>query len=132
VVEAVRRRKCGPGFAPPDTGSLREDLLGFIGDSASAADDVAIIVGVVRAMRNDPELAELMQSQVFAQKTELVTSIIDRAVARGELPPDVDPSVMIETVWALVFSRLVLNEGGFDESFCRHVIDRIALPLLRA
>ncbi len=86
VVEAVRRRK-HEGHAPPDTGSLRQDLLESLGGMCLSLDgDEALVTGVLSAMRTDPELAGLIRAQVLDGDgpTDVV---IARAVARGELPP---------------------------------------------
>ncbi|MCU1494145.1 MAG: transcriptional regulator, TetR family [Acidimicrobiaceae bacterium] len=134
VAEAVRRRKCPDGDEiEPNTGSLRQDLIEFlhVGAGSTTNTDAALIFGVLRAMRLDPELSELMRVHVIERKHAVVRAMVGRAVARGELPPAADPTAMIEVVEALVFGRLALNGGELDDQFIGHVIDDVALPMLR-
>lgn len=132
VTEAVRRRKCPDLSSIPDSGSFREDLCEFfLGSVSSAVADAALLAGLVRAMRDDPELNDLMRTQVIEPKHAVVVEMIARAAARGELPPDADATPAIEAIEALVFSRFMLDGRPLDEEFVTHLIDDVALPLLR-
>lgn len=138
VTEAVRRHKCPASTdeeALPDTGTLRGDLLEFVlcsMASPAAEADAALFVGVLRAMRDDPELNALMRTHVFGDKHFAVAALVARAVRRGELTVGTDPSVTIEAVEALVFSRLLIDGRPLDAQFLTHLIDDVALPLLRS
>jgi AcrR family transcriptional regulator len=114
VAEAIRRRKHGQ-HAVPDTGSLRQDLLEALGTMCISLDgDEALVAGVMSAMRSDPELAELMRSQVLDGDSP-TDVVVARAVARGELPAGTSGELVNEVAPALVMTRLV---------------DEIILPLL--
>jgi AcrR family transcriptional regulator len=116
----------------PSTGSLRGDLLAAIDLIAcSAADaDADILGGVMSAMRIDPELAELVRTQVLDSKKGSFTGIIEQAERRGELPPGVSAELVEEVVSALLINRLVVRCQAFDEEFKVHVVDDVVLPLL--
>jgi AcrR family transcriptional regulator len=55
VVAALRRLKDGIGEEQVDTGSLRGDLIGELGQMCShmTSEDAAIVAGVMSAMRSD-------------------------------------------------------------------------------
>ncbi len=134
VAEAVRRMKGDEPFSEsfPSTGSLRGDLLAAVDRiSCSATDaDAAIIGGVISAMRNDPELAELVRTQVLDSKKGEFNGIIERAVRRGELPQGSSAELVEEVISALLINRLVIRRQSIDEQFSTHVVDDIVLPLL--
>ncbi len=92
--------------------------------------DAAVIAGVTSAMRSDPELAELVRTQVLDSKKGEFNGIIDRAVHRGELPKGSSAAVVEEVIPALLINRLVIHGLSIDEEFSTHVVDDIVLPLL--
>ena len=132
VAEAVRRRAGDGGGCSPDTGSLRGDLLAFLEMVASskAPEDAAFVAGLVRAMRVDPELNELMHCHVIGRKRVETLAIVERAVARGELVSASTATVTVEVLQAMLLGRLVVDGAPLDETFLLHVVDDIALPLL--
>jgi AcrR family transcriptional regulator len=133
VAAAVRCMKGAEASDPfPSTGSLRGDLLAALDQiSCSASEvDAAVIAGVTSAMRTDPELAELIRTQVLDSKKGEFNEIIDRAVHRGELPKGISVAVVEEVIPALLINRLVIHGLSIDEEFSTHVVDDIVLPLL--
>jgi AcrR family transcriptional regulator len=133
VAEAVHRMKSGGvPVVFPSTGSLRGDLLAALDQIACSASDVdaAIIAGVMSAMRSDPELAELVRTQVLDSKKGEFNGIIDRAVRRGELPQGGSAELVEEVISALLINQLVIRGLPVDGAFSIHVVDDIVLPLL--
>jgi AcrR family transcriptional regulator len=132
VAEAVRRLKGDQLARHVDTGTLRGDLLGALGQMCTSMDteDAAIIAGVLSAMRTDPELAELIRTQVLDNKRGKFNSIIERAVRRGELPEGSSADLVEEVVPAMVVNRLVIQGQPLSDEFAAHVVDDVMLPLL--
>ncbi len=133
VAEAVHRMKGSGKHEPfPSTGSLRGDLVAALDEIACSASDVdaAIIAGVMSAMRTDPELAELVRTQVLDSKKGEFNGIIERAVRLGELPQGGSAELVEEVISALLINRLVIRGLPVDEEFAIHVVDDIVLPLL--
>lgn len=116
----------------PDTGDLRTDLILGIATSVQAMCDVdlALMTGLLTAMRSDPELARLIREQMVTKKRHASREFVARAVARGQLPPDVDVGVLDEIGQALVFNRLVISGEPVDDAFVTHLVDDILLPVL--
>ena len=81
-------------------------------------------------MRSDPELAELVRTQVLDSKKGEFNGIIDRAVGRGELPQGGSAGLVEEVISALLINRMVIQGQPIDEAFSIHVVDDIVLPLL--
>ena len=133
VVEAVRCRKCDDFIAPPDTGSLRGDLLATLNHSRESftVEDSSLLVGMVSAMHHDQELADLMREQIFEGKQGLFDEIVARAVRRGEPVSTGAASIANEVSSALFINRVAMGGGEIDETFLFHVVDDVILPLLR-
>ncbi|MBA3604751.1 MAG: TetR/AcrR family transcriptional regulator [Actinomycetota bacterium] len=94
----------------PDTGSLRGDLLTFFGGLVRA--DLSGTTGrimpcLIDAAGRDPEIETLLE-RIGVERQQPVLAIVARAQARGELPAELDPTVVIGTiVGPIVFRKLV-------------------------
>jgi len=137
VVDALHTLKpvLGPGeVAPcifPDTGSLRGDLLAGlekIGNKLST-DEGKLMAAVMTAAARDPELAAAMRT-THEEKRRSCQTVVDRAVARGELSSGGGADMLHEVVPALMYNRLLIVGEPFDNEFITRVVDDIALPLL--
>jgi AcrR family transcriptional regulator len=131
ILEALRQRGPLP-FEVPDTGSLRSDVLATLRlISAGMLDaDAALVCGVVGALRSEPEIADAVRREVIDGKRAISHTLVARAVARGEVAPDVDPEVFHEVAPALMFFRLHVLAEPADEEFLVHITDEVLLPLM--
>ncbi|TVT52479.1 TetR/AcrR family transcriptional regulator [Amycolatopsis rhizosphaerae] len=132
VVAAVRRRSGSPPVAPPDTGTLRGDLLAVLNSMRATlgGQDAALLFGLLLAMRRDPELARTVRGQVIDDKGVAFGEVLRRAAARGDLPPGLDGVAFVEIGSAMLFHRLFVTGEPLDEPFLAHLTDDILLPLL--
>jgi AcrR family transcriptional regulator len=131
VVHAIRCR--GPQAVElPDTGSLRGDIIATLRrvQDGIGAQDVALLAGVLRAMRGSPEIADLLRKQMLDEKRELSRTIVQRAIGRGELGPAADPEMFHEVAPALMFFRVLVTGEPIDEDFLAHAADDVLIPLL--
>jgi AcrR family transcriptional regulator len=128
----AQRSGAEPGYAPPDTGSLRGDLHATFRALADGigGEDVALVSGVLRAMQAAPELAECMRHQLVDAKRDITRLVVDRAVARGELPAETDADLLHEVAPALLFWQLLILGQPADDAYVTHVIDDVVIPLL--
>ena len=133
VGEAIRCRKCDDFVAPLDTGSLRGDLMETLNRSRESfsEEDSALLIGMVSAMHNDQELADLMRKQISEAKQGLYDEIVARAVRRGEPVSMSAAPVANEVSSALFFNRVAMGGGEIDPAFILHVVDDVIIPLLR-
>ena len=133
VVEAIRCRKCDDFSAPPDTGSLRGDLLASLNHSRESfsEEDASLLIGMVSAMHHDQELADLMRRQISEAKQGLYDEIVTRAVRRGEPVSMHASQVANEVSSALFFNRVAMGGGEIDTEFILHMVDDVIIPLLR-
>ena len=96
----------------PDTGSLRGDLTFLCRDLAfdlAEADWPKSVAAIVGEAEHDKDLAEAHRAHVRTEMTPL-RDVLERAVERGDLPPDTDIELVAEHVsGALFFRRFVLH-----------------------
>lgn len=121
--------------AVPDTGSLRGDFEALVamvpefeGEERSAFD---VLLGLANAARHDPELAAAIRDHVLARPREGLREVLDRAVARGEVPPDRDPALVADVLFGLNALRLLTGQP-IDREHVRRVLRDVILPLATA
>jgi AcrR family transcriptional regulator len=134
VADAVRRRARPALLGLPDTGTLRGDLLAGVEAIGQAMTSKAGLVffGLLVAMRTDPALAALVREQMLGRRLRPEDNPVSRALARGELSPGTDPSLLFRVAVPLVNARLMLMGGQLDEKFVVGLVDDILIPLLTA
>jgi AcrR family transcriptional regulator len=103
----------------PDTGALASDLLAYA-EAIAAAVQVPEIEATIRAVTSigDPDSPIAKASRSFwAARFELARQIVERAIAREEIPPDVDPHTVVEAIVAPIYFRLLLSRDTLDRRF---------------
>jgi len=133
VVEAVTRagRTAAGPESIPDTGSLRGDLLALV-DTESKKDDarkLQIMVGLISALPQHPDLAAIVQEQLVAPRTALVRTVLDRAAARGEISPERNFDMMALVGPAITTYRLMIMNEAISHDFLISMIDDVLLPM---
>jgi AcrR family transcriptional regulator len=116
--------------AVPDTGTLRGDFVAAMEmarDKATPA-YLALVGGLVAAMRHDPELAAQLRSHVEDDELSPFAAGIERAIARGDLPADVDATLVHDVAEAMIHRQLSTG-AAFDAGLISRVVDDVLLPL---
>ena len=112
--------------AAPDTGSLRGDLLAFLTAlvryRAKHLDAVAAVSG--EALTSE-RIGRAFREHVVTPVTDAVRVVLERAVARGEVPATADLEVLASAPVALLFTRRLLSGEHPDEAFVRRVVDQL-------
>ncbi|MER0243137.1 TetR/AcrR family transcriptional regulator [Streptomyces sp. HSW2009] len=81
--------------APPDTGSLRGDLTALaeviVGQLADPAGS-GVVLNLLAETANDPTLVDRFTPAFIESQRAIITQLLERALARGELTalPDID------------------------------------------
>lgn len=131
IIDALKAAKATP--APPDTGSLREDLLASYCAPGGITDrrSVDTMASVLTAMTRDPEFAEAFRREIVAPKIALAREIYARAQARGEIRPDVDLDLVGPALAGIVLHRHYMLGDFPDQATIGRVLDQIILPAVR-
>lgn len=135
VADAIAhwRRGLGP-VEPPNTGSLRGDIE-VLANMAPDIDEAAlstikVIVGAATAAMHDPALAAALDDLALSPPRQIVKVILDQAVARGEIPPDRDLTLIPDALLGLNVLRVTTGRP-VDRVFVRRALEGLLLPLCR-
>ena len=112
----------------PDTGSLRGDLAALATAAAATAGSPqgqAVVRAVVAAGSHDAALAAANQ-RFWTERLALDGEIVERAIARGEVPADTDPRTVIEAVLGPIYFRLLVTAEPPDPAFIERVVAMVA------
>lgn len=128
LVRAAMLLRCDARLALlHDTGSLRGDLaemvrvLIFGGARDRAAN--AALVAALTAEYDDPELSAIVR--VVRERAERpLFAIVERAIARGDLPRCVAPALVVEPLVATLHLRRAVQGGG-DREFSERLLDLV-------
>jgi AcrR family transcriptional regulator len=112
----------------PDTGSFRGDLRAALrGWTRSVTRTPAgrMLAGLIAEAQRDPALAAAWRDQVIEPLRARNTVLLDRAIARGEIPADTDKDVVLDLLFGSAYHRLLNGHRPLTEEFARQVADLI-------
>jgi AcrR family transcriptional regulator len=116
----------------PDTGSLSEDLVALLSESYRLMADGSgrVLERLVRESGQSPELVEVVRSILYARR-RLYATLLNRAIARGELAPEVDQELLLDLLLGPLWFRLLLSGAPITPQAARSVVELVlggALP----
>lgn len=129
-----RRSRWGPSeWTPPDTGSLQGDLAGigrelvryFTEPSLSALPMASISAAFL-----SERAAESLRAY-YEDRHARCAVVVERAVARGEVPADIDAVEVVRAATAPVFYRLFVSREAVDDSVADNAA-RVAVVAAKA
>jgi AcrR family transcriptional regulator len=131
VEGAVRHLLNTPaGDVEEDTGSLRSDLLTHArGLAGRLAGEVAVLAGLLAALRDNSDLGALVRSVIVERDRHIVTVLIERAVARGELRTAAVHDVVATVPVSMMFAQTLLFNGGLTDDYLTALMDHVVLPV---
>jgi AcrR family transcriptional regulator len=94
----------------PDEGNLAADLQALARAVVASLSDPAVhgaFASMLVAAIQQPAAREVFD-RFLASRVARMTVVIDRAAARGEVPPDTDGRELMRTLAALLYSRIFL------------------------
>lgn len=111
-----------------DTGTLRGDLLAALRGWVRAVTKTPagrMLAGLIAAAQHDPDLAAGWRDHVIAPLRARHTVMLDRAIARGEIPADTDKDVLLDLLFGAAYHRLLLGHRPLSDRFVRRVVETI-------
>jgi AcrR family transcriptional regulator len=112
-----------------DTGTLRGDLIAAVRDWIRTVNGTAagrILSGVIAEVQNDPRLAAEWRERFVGRVREERRPLLDRAVARGEIPPGSDPDLLLDMLYGPLYHRYLHGHLPLDDRFARGVATMVA------
>jgi AcrR family transcriptional regulator len=115
-----------------DTGSLAGDIEALVERAARNDNELItndVVLRVALEATRDPQLADALGDLILLKGTPIVSTILNRAAARGEIAADRDWSLVADVLTAMCLLR-ALNGQTVDAEYIRQVIDTLVLPAL--
>lgn len=114
----------------PDTGNLRDDLLGAFCGMGGLTDQrqTTILASVLTAIARDEDFATVFRRDFIGPKAAMTADLFARAQARGDIGPDVDVDLIAHALPGIVLHRQFLLGECPDAAFITQVVDQIILP----
>ncbi|GII00319.1 TetR/AcrR family transcriptional regulator [Planobispora takensis] len=118
---------------PPDTGSMREDLVGAVtGFCEVLRRRHDMIFGLLPSLLTNASLAAALRGNLRRPDVTGTAPLIERARERGEPVGRIDPARLRTVVEALVWHRLLVTGEPLDREFAEEAVDGTLLPLIRS
>jgi AcrR family transcriptional regulator len=102
----------------PDTGSYRADLLAFLTDTfrLGSSQRVVPVLRVLMAQAQiDEDFGERFRATFLQHRREALGLILERAGTRGDLPSSPPPELVIDTVFGVIWYRVLAGHRPLDE-----------------
>lgn len=107
-----------------DTGDVAADLIGQVSALIEAfrTRQGRLMAELIGAAQSDANLAaDLLERWVLPRRTAS-TAVLERAVARGELSPDLDPDVVLDQIYGAVYFRVLLGHRPLDPTLAADLV----------
>ena len=116
-----------------DTGSLRGDLIEVLTEKVKTmkSADGQLIAGLMSMARTDKDLSEVLTQRLAGYASAAHATIFDRAVLRGEIPPDAKRELVIQLVPAVIGFRVFMSRENINRKFIENFVDDVLLPVLQ-
>jgi AcrR family transcriptional regulator len=113
-----------------DTGCLAGDLTSWLTNTATklAGDGGRLFEGLVGDGLRHPALSDALRVRLLAPRRAELAAMLDRAVARGEIPQPEDASVTISLITGALYERRLIS----GEPLTPGVVRSLVTLLLRA
>ncbi|KAF3885184.1 MULTISPECIES: TetR-like C-terminal domain-containing protein [Nostocales] len=110
----------------PDTGSVREDLyqilqqLFIILTAMTTGTAVTELIGEAQIHSN---FAEASREQILQCYRVPIGTILERGIVRGELRPNLNLELVIDTIAGYIWYQLLLKQSSLDNIFAEELVN---------
>ena len=112
----------------PDTGTLRGDLIAALRAWVRAVTTTSMgpmLTGLIAEAQHDPDLHAAWRDRVVEPLRSQYRIMLDRAIARGEIPASVDREVVLDLFFGAAQHRLLLGHLPLTDDFIGEVVNVI-------
>jgi AcrR family transcriptional regulator len=126
LVAAAVSDRAATDFQTPDTGSTRLDLVELVRSASSAFSGASgvILRTLIRESGQSDLLLALVQGIVYSRR-QMYDGVIDRAISRGDLPPDLDHELFVDLLMGPAWVRLIITESALPEGMPEQIVDMV-------
>lgn len=115
----------------PDTGALPTDLTAFLKATFRQRGQRPVLLGLMAEALLDPAFARKFRDRFLFSRRAVLRAILDRAAARGEIAADVDPELLIDVVYGVLWYRLMLDHAPLTEEAGERLADLVVRAAAR-
>ncbi|MFF2774031.1 TetR/AcrR family transcriptional regulator [Streptomyces sp. NPDC058052] len=108
----------------PDTGRVRDDLVAYFGSLARLLATPQGEALLRLSAERDDTLPD-RRLAYWSDRLDRGAVMVRRAVDRGELPPDTDPSLVIEALGGPLFTRALISGAPLGEDLATRLVDLV-------
>ena len=111
----------------PDTGSLRSDLVALAMAIAAQITQPHVTALIRTLVAEGPRLPAFQETarSFWSRRFTLTGRLIQRAILRGELQPETDVPLLLESLIGPLYLRLLVTGEELSEEFIVRVVDLI-------
>ncbi len=132
VVDALHY-KLPPLGDPPDTGSVRDDLVECLSRMAQSINSPAgcAVQSLMGNQQCDPEMTRTVHDRVIQPRKQMLLETLRRGAARGEVRPGAVTMLVAEVGPAMVYQRYVTDGPPITRQIVEGIVDQVVMPMLR-
>jgi AcrR family transcriptional regulator len=126
VVMEAYSEKATQNIPTPDTGSVKQDLCQIIQQlfaMLTTTTTGTAVTGLIAEAQMDASLAEAFREQFIKCRRAATRTILERGIARGELRPDLNLELVIDTIYGPIWYRLLLKHAALDDAFAEELVN---------
>lgn len=115
----------------PDTGDTRGDLFVAVQQLIDTFSDrlaAIVIFAVIARLEEDPAMAETFRDTAVGPWRRSAMDAIERGIARGDLPTDMDAAFALDVIVGTVFQRTLVVPEPITDGLARDLIDLLSQP----
>lgn len=127
LVLATVEHMAGAAIVASDQGSFEADLIGLARQLLAylAQPKVGQMVSALVAALAQEDGAEEARQAFWRGRFADSATIVQRAIARGEVRPVADPIEVIEAMAAPIYLRLLITGGPLDDKLCQMAVRNV-------
>lgn len=124
LVLATVEHLAGGAIVAPNLGTLEADLRALADQVIAYLSQPAVahMVSALVAALTHEDSGEDARRAFWQGRFAGASVIVENAIARGEVPPEVAPTELIETMAAPIYLRLLITGGPLDEQLSKRAV----------
>src|ERR1035438_427783 len=90
-----------------------------------------VVAALLAGGQSDPELIEAFRERFLWPRRKNAYRTLQRGIDRGELPPDIDLDLVLDSLYGPIYMRFLIRHDKLDESFVDDLCQLILTGLKR-
>jgi len=116
------------GTPPPDTGNVQTDLTQLLKGTFKLYRETAAgvaLAGIVAEGQTNPSVSLLLRNDFAPSRRHIVSTLLRRAVERGELSGQTDVELVAEIVLAITWHTVLSGSGQLSDPYAERLVTSI-------